>query len=285
MSTISNRSLDLIYISRKTHGMESQAVVGRLLEVGSAPNKYTPSFKKFPKLPLELRLKIWYFAFPEPRVLKNLSVNEYGSWNGEPFSFHDCPPVSLFVNRESRSETLMRYRDLSVSLETSEKSVYFSPVHDAVYLGSIVSFTEGENSVEFLAWHTTQIIEQLSPIQNLILDGLYMDRTFRKFLLHEREHDTEFWTHYRDEEFYRAHWKWDGDGPEIEGGMLAKFHGLKKLFLIMNSWENTLADGATVDECKELFRRYFEIERQKWPNCRIPEIAVILPGETMVWPE
>lgn len=263
--------------------MVSQAVEGSLLEALSAPNEATPSFNQFPELPLELRRKIWRYAFPKPRILKNLSLDKYGCWRREPFSFHVSHPVTLFINRESRTETLKSYRDLSTSLDTSGKPVYFSPAYDALHLGSVICFTEAFDCVQYLAEHTVQIIDQLSHIQVLILDRLFMDATYRKFLL--RDHSMVRWPVCRDAACQKQKWRWDGDGAELEGGILVKFHGLKKLFLTMKGWTDGLGDRAAVEDCKKLFRSYFEIEKQKWPDCNIPEIVVILPGETLVWPE
>jgi hypothetical protein len=263
--------------------MFDENAIGDVLEDEFTFTRSTPSFKLFPKLPLELRLKIWRLNFPEPRILKNLSIDSSGIWQGQRFSFHCQQPNTLFVNHESRKETLKWYRDLSSSLDTSGGPIYFSPARDALHLGSVYCFTEFLACVKYLAERTVQIVERLSHVRALILEGLFMDERYKRFLLHD--HGMVRWPQFRDAEIYNQNWRWDGEGAELEGGILAKFHGLKKLYLVLGSWKDCLRDGATVEECKELFRRYFEIEKQKWPDCEIPEIVVILPGEVMIWPE
>lgn len=121
-----------------------------------------PSFHPFARLPLELRLRIWRQQFPAPQIIKNVSANYWGSWNGKPFSSHHRrikQPVTLYVNHESRVETLRAYRNLSDSLDTCKRPLYFSPAHDAIHLGTIMSLTKVGNCVRFLAGNEAQTIE------------------------------------------------------------------------------------------------------------------------------
>lgn len=85
----------------------------------------------------------------------------------------------------------------------------------------------------------------------------------------------------------RKYWSWNEDEAELEGKILAKFHGLKKLWLILGrgNQEYELMEGAMIEPCEQLFRRYFEIEQQKWPDCSIPEVEVLLPNYSVVWDE
>ncbi|PMD40194.1 hypothetical protein L207DRAFT_582418 [Hyaloscypha variabilis F] len=69
------------------------------------------NFTFFPKLPIELRLKIWRFGFP-----RGGEVNFAALRNNAPIereitrmAVDSPPPVTLSVNRESRHETLKHY--------------------------------------------------------------------------------------------------------------------------------------------------------------------------------
>jgi hypothetical protein len=249
------------------------------VEDGPISTGNNPTFKLFPNLPRELRLKIWHLIFPGPRIIKNVSVNFWGSWDGKPFSASHQRiqhPVTLFVNHESRAETLKTYRDLSKSLDICKQPVYFAPAHDAIHLGAVMSFTRAGNCVRYIGLNTAHVIEKLSHIQVLILDGLYIDEQYRT----PRPAN-------RNAAFSQQYVNWNQDDHELEGRTLAKFHGLKKLFLVMSrdNWKHEVMRGVTVERCEELFRKYFEIERQKWPDCRIPEVKIVLPGNAVIWPE
>ncbi|KAG4437338.1 hypothetical protein IFR05_007190 [Cadophora sp. M221] len=77
-------------------------------------------FIVFPKLPLEVRLMIWRFAFPPGRhaildlnTFAHLHVARYGEAPDERRRFgieSHCPlPKTLYINSESRCETLRHY--------------------------------------------------------------------------------------------------------------------------------------------------------------------------------
>lgn len=70
-------------------------------------------FHKFPKLPTELRLKIWKATFPRPRIIPlgcsyRNTLGNYGLKWFQP-SFAPPTPISLHVNSESREEALKSY--------------------------------------------------------------------------------------------------------------------------------------------------------------------------------
>jgi hypothetical protein len=82
------------------------------------------SFTLFPKLPIELRLKIWRCSFPRGRSISPDSYLTYGDYGPPNFyatavkiktveSWRDVPPtefpVALWVNKESRQETSRHY--------------------------------------------------------------------------------------------------------------------------------------------------------------------------------
>lgn len=77
------------------------------------PEEPFKKFTLFPKLPAELRIKVWRYTFPEPRVVlldyicryeTALNIrNTLGIGNVQTF------PKALHVNQESREETLRAY--------------------------------------------------------------------------------------------------------------------------------------------------------------------------------
>ena len=93
------------------------------------------SFTLFPKLPIELRLRIWRLTFPPSRVLKIPVVPSRPSLQRQ---LSACNPVALFVNHESRSEALRLYRPLmrhSDNASGPTKAVYFDPDTDITCIG------------------------------------------------------------------------------------------------------------------------------------------------------
>ena len=69
------------------------------------------TFTLFPKLPIELRLKIWRASFPRGREVNFAAVRPNASREDEVTSMEDDSPLpaTLSVNRESRHETLKHY--------------------------------------------------------------------------------------------------------------------------------------------------------------------------------
>jgi hypothetical protein len=76
-------------------------------------------FTLFPKLPIEVRLMIWDFSFPNTTHFATCcwSMPSYGL--GVPFSFRRYSPSTSRVNIESREETLKYYHVVKLSAEHS----------------------------------------------------------------------------------------------------------------------------------------------------------------------
>ena len=122
-------------------------------------------FHFFPKLPIEVRLAIWRLCFPAPRKV-NLRPTKssfgkrdpeclngliYGRWTScRSISQHMQLPVTLYVDKESRSETLRKYRILfreSPYCPCSPRApqpIIFNPNRDLLYidLSSLVNGDE-----------------------------------------------------------------------------------------------------------------------------------------------
>jgi hypothetical protein len=99
------------------------------------------SFALFPKLPIELRLKVWRNTFPRGRYV---DLDDYHGFpiyssiktNG-PFGKEPCPPIALSVNKESRRETLRHY--IIVFLEDPlPRRIFYNPSLDAAYVEDMV---------------------------------------------------------------------------------------------------------------------------------------------------
>lgn len=73
------------------------------------------SFPKFSELPFELRLKIWSYTFPGPRVLTiKCTKGDYQRGTRRVFfvskyTSTTAPPIALSICQESRDEALRRY--------------------------------------------------------------------------------------------------------------------------------------------------------------------------------
>ncbi|KAI9650440.1 hypothetical protein NHQ30_000455 [Ciborinia camelliae] len=102
------------------------------------------TFHCFPLLVKELRLKIWQFAFPPPRRVE-LRPHRFCRKKSHDHACkciakHTAPlPVTLFVNCESRSETLRHYRVIKLEAEAQGtfngkvKPLCFDPSRDILY--------------------------------------------------------------------------------------------------------------------------------------------------------
>ncbi|KAH7418386.1 hypothetical protein BKA64DRAFT_198050 [Cadophora sp. MPI-SDFR-AT-0126] len=104
-------------------------------EVGiQEPDTEELKFTLFPKLPVELRFKIWRDAQPHPRVIDIIFTEDSPN-----HSFSTAtPPVLLYVCRESRSETLRIYKGVSKLMKSStadvHRPIYIDPLEDVLLI-------------------------------------------------------------------------------------------------------------------------------------------------------
>jgi hypothetical protein len=97
------------------------------------------TFHLFPILPTELRLKVWIFAFPGPRVLEII-------WRGEWLCAHEsrCKPnFAPFANREANGLFLEKWFRLTLRQFPGSSGAascvtvsYFNPEIDTLYVGA-----------------------------------------------------------------------------------------------------------------------------------------------------
>lgn len=93
-------------------------------------------FHQFPKLPAELRLRIWRFALPASRIL----IFIMHRYRGHPRCGQFIPaakvPVTLQINQESRAETL-KYFQLAFSTNGQRWTTYVDFSTDVICFGSV----------------------------------------------------------------------------------------------------------------------------------------------------
>jgi len=99
-------------------------------------------FTLFTKLPSELRIKIWKFCFPEPRVVSvryNRTANQYTS--------NTAPPALLHASSESRSLFLSTYTKFILSPKY-ESAVFVDFSRDSIFFDNLDCSPEGDLSLD-----------------------------------------------------------------------------------------------------------------------------------------
>lgn len=216
------------------------------------------AFTCFPRLPPELRLKIWKYSFPGKR---NLTIHAYFSWcrktgkpvwRGQTRDATALPPV-LHVNRESRFETLKSH-NVWVQDTTNlwkctdpkqQRLFYFDTRTDCLYL-SAADLCDIVFDLSTLPIHSAldPKIEFLATVRILELRHSVFDCGMRDWLL--------------------------GVGRlGSRGGLLGRFPGLKQLHL--TSYE-TRADLLGYRPFFKLIEVEFEMTRKNYPGYEVPEV-------------
>jgi hypothetical protein len=98
--------------------------------------RHAATFPKFPLLPAELRLTIWEFAIPEPRVIRYTSrtYREYNRWyHASIYRLEHTIPGILHACYDSRIEALKRYK-VALLVDLS-RPVYFDFERDTLEFG------------------------------------------------------------------------------------------------------------------------------------------------------
>jgi hypothetical protein len=101
-------------------------------------------FTLFPKLPKELRIKVWELAAREPRIVEVCQLQDakyithstqednYETTNSAPFYSPTAIPVILHINKESRIIALENYL-LSFPNGAEPAQIYYNPTVDILY--------------------------------------------------------------------------------------------------------------------------------------------------------
>jgi hypothetical protein len=121
--------------------------------VPSDPPEAKGAFVCFPRLPTEIRLKIW----AQGRAVRILTVKSIPSYYGIKFVCHEPAPVLLSVCHESRQEALRFYRRVS---DSAGNYFYFNPLNDTLLLdaSSAVEWIRVLHAIERSLGPTSKIL-------------------------------------------------------------------------------------------------------------------------------
>ena len=203
-------------------------------------------FTLFPKLAVELRLRIWRLTFPPTRVLEIPITAESRTLQHQPSA---ASPVALFVNCESRYETLRLYRPLmrhSHIAFVERKAIYFDPDVDIIRIR--------EHPHTFFFW-------EAYPLKQFLSEGGVLDYV---------KHIT----------FHNAFW-----GPDDEANFKEtkdedmRFHcfkALESLKLVFYPGYSLILDYVAED-CRVVMEWYLENFKMANPDCKIPKITTVFP--------
>lgn len=224
------------------------------------------NFQLFSELPIELRLKIWRFSFLEARHVSLDTAYGYpldaDELHPEFQKFLEHPlPISLYVNHESRTETLRHYtvpflgdilRPLN-TVKTFDRPFWFDPSRESLWLEP-----ESLETLDFS--ESTWIEEWLDLIDKKSRGGTSSIRTLERF--------HHAWQHIGD---FSDIWNFAGVSLGREGNSkrsgLEWFHGLEKV--ILTSCNPTGADPEVIQRrVKDWYQNY----QAREPTCRIPEV-------------
>ena len=232
-------------------------------------------FRLFGELPEELRIMIWRAAFP-----RNRTVQVELSPSFQILHSHTPPPATLHTTRESRAETLKFY--VSLLNPCRRRPILFHPALDTMYFhgrrNDPLLFMQ---NTSYLTWRS---MSGISKIQSLKIRHMYYGGGMQGWI-----------------KFGRPRRSLYGHGSILEPdrGGLRFFHGLEELILVSKSkilgsanylgilnHPNTLVSVPPDDviftldtqerigEYLQAFKDFFAWEREKSPNCKIPEIVV-----------
>jgi hypothetical protein len=112
--------------------------MGRLIRSteSNSPEKSSPTFTLFPKLPTELRLKIWKYALPGPRAIR---VQRAWSTLSRRIRAVAKPPAVLQINSESR-QLALRFYEVSFNNAIKGRPIGIDYQVDALYMESWGAF-------------------------------------------------------------------------------------------------------------------------------------------------
>ncbi|KAE9374348.1 hypothetical protein N431DRAFT_533189 [Stipitochalara longipes BDJ] len=198
------------------------------------------SFMLFPKLAIELRLRIWRLSFPPTRVLE-LPVIVGGS----PLEYKrsSVNPVALFVNHESRSEALRIYRPLM------RRSCYAFRQRKAI---SIVIYFNPNTDIIRIREIGASPFWNARPIKSFVSDGGIIDHI---------KHITSYnvlWYELPESKFLAT---------KDEDMCFHYFKALEKINLVF--FENyTLCKDSIAQDCKATVERYLEKHKKANPDYR-----------------
>ncbi|KAH9211403.1 hypothetical protein DL95DRAFT_511257 [Leptodontidium sp. 2 PMI_412] len=140
-----------------------------LCQVPDAPKPAT--FTLFPKLPYEIRCMVWKAALPNAKTVKRMPLMTYrtqGGGNAQQLREladrvnEDCViPIALYINQESRNETLRRYYVVPATLP--DPTIKIAPyVFSRGLDAALIDFSSAINNQTVLNWKDNTWLSGLS---------------------------------------------------------------------------------------------------------------------------
>jgi hypothetical protein len=218
-----------------------------------------PGFTLFPDLPLELRLKIWSFITPGPRIVsikyKGLSFYSIGKGFSAAAGWRspDPVPIVLHICRESRTEALKSYQ-LAFGSYLHPGRIYFDFSKDTLRFGN----SQGD------AYMTVPEMLQSGPIDYLL--DVFLGGDF--YGADDAEKVKYMITDIDESVYGRRAFCWD----EIR-----LFTGLKKLTIM--PWD----EDEMADELMRGYRNTLRNVASKHHEWVIPQIAVVSATSGTLW--
>jgi len=210
-------------------------------------------FTLFHKLPTELRLKIWRRTFSSPRQIE---LGEVYPWRCEPRI-----PVSIWINVESRSETLKHYFLLDPRLLeppfSRRPALCFDPTKDLLCMNF---YNLGSTSIEsvrsrLLRKNLLQAMSEqglsFSRIHHLQIDVVAIDMaTFMNDFGHGQLHL---------------------DGDDTYGAYVFHFPAVRKIAIRLLPW-NMDMEATVVD----LVKTFVEHHKKRFQGSKAPKVVLNL---------
>jgi hypothetical protein len=220
-------------------------------------------FTFFNLLPTEIRLKIWHCAFPSTRRIE-LGLSGCPFYRHPPrpnlltISCAEPNPITLFINKESRHETLAHYT-LNIAILPGQY-FYFDPRIDILSLVNIRPWIDGH----FIKEYCCNSPYLFTSVQNLeVHEIIWTDNI--PIWLRAKAYD------------------W---GNSDYGPVMQHFLGLRELVLVPAGrgfggpdlpHSKSFDRGDVVKLCKDEVKALFEREIEEGVNLKVPEIVVRLP--------
>ncbi|QSZ29276.1 hypothetical protein DSL72_003788 [Monilinia vaccinii-corymbosi] len=198
-----------------------------------ANTKVQTLFKDFSRLPAEIRLMIWGFSFPEPRKVVTTSEGVEGLYVSPSITLLR-PPITCFINMESRAETLKLWKVFGQSS--------FRPNYD-------------DFQIDFESWDNPEYVKSMEVFE------LNCPGCFSK--IEEVTLVAKRWR-YGFDAIYP-----DGYVKSEMPHMFQHLPMLKRVLLLCPEWENRSIPDATITESRKWFQGMW---KDTWGDQTIPEL-------------
>jgi hypothetical protein len=234
-----------------------------LTTAASPPVPSDEVFTCFPRLPLELRLKVFWRTLPGPRIVRLVFKERDYSYNNRSGVLSDMEsyatiPVILHVCKESREEALRQYQ-LQFAIGSHLPNVYFNFKIDTLYFGPLedrfgpgcpLYVGKGQDEIRYFVEQARR--EDMAKVQFLAVGT----RT-----------------------------RWNYGNRRLLKAIATKFPHLKRLTEIYNVedleeiWEQGIyadqpesSEISIPKELKDLWESWFEDMKEDMPGWNVPEV-------------